>query len=154
LPGFDCAKREWPSAVQIASAPGEHEGIIDQPRELTVWPRMVLAPFPVRWSFLKNEVALLSRATPPRIIYAAGTCRLGSGAARLAIANKFGIGGYVLILKLSGLLMMGAAGLLFWWLLPKGGTLNRWATMPVIESALPIMIVAGFAVCLCLIVIA
>jgi hypothetical protein len=55
---------------------------------------------------------------------------------------------------LVGIAIIVASATLLWWLLPRNGVLNRLATAPVLESVLPLSIVGGFAVGLCLVVLA
>ncbi len=59
-----------------------------------------------------------------------------------------------MLAALVGILMIGGSGWLLWALLPREGVLNRYATMPVLESLLPLAIVGGFAVGLSLILLA
>jgi hypothetical protein len=45
----------------------------------------------------------------------------------------------------TGVVIAIASTALFWWLLPTGDKINRWATMPILESVLPILVVVGWA---------
>jgi uncharacterized membrane protein len=45
-----------------------------------------------------------------------------------------------------GIVILAGSIALFWWLLPTEGKISRWATMPVLESALPLTVVGGIAI--------
>jgi hypothetical protein len=56
-----------------------------------------------------------------------------------------------MLLAVLGLLLFAGAVALFWALLPSRGQVNRWATMPILESVLPLLIIGGGAIGLSLI---
>jgi hypothetical protein len=59
-----------------------------------------------------------------------------------------------MLAALIGIAIVAASAALLWLLLPKNGVLNRWATAPILESVLPLTIVGGFAIGLCLVALA
>jgi hypothetical protein len=50
------------------------------------------------------------------------------------------------VTALAGIVFLAASAAAFWRLLPADGRVHRLATMPVIESLLPLAIVGGFAI--------
>jgi hypothetical protein len=57
-----------------------------------------------------------------------------------------------MLLVLSGLVLFAAAVAMLWRFKPREGQVNRWVTMPILQSTIPITITAGAALGLAMIV--
>jgi hypothetical protein len=50
------------------------------------------------------------------------------------------------MIPIAGPILLVATAVLLWYMLPKHGRTNRWATAPVLQALIPIVIVSMFGI--------